>query len=585
MKNTKRTAIGSASAIALALALATASHASIATTSVQEAPEFEAAKIAAESVDWANDESERGGLKLIAQYDSSGPDAWDVEKHPLVYISSESHQNNNMDRSLDGSFAGFHLVDGETHEIVGSFIGTNSDSFTQIVRGPHGVSVSPDGKWGYVGWEERVRGEDLRQAGFVAVVNMRTLKIDKLLRQESYFRGAKRSQSLHHVQSCSTEEDQQRVFLQFGFGANGGPHFILNPDDDNRVERAVNYDDIHVMGHPFTTPSPDCNTMYVSVGSSDIIHNTAPAAGVSKLDLTTGQVASIMGTGNHPIGITHTMDGKFTFVVDAHGSRIYKVDNATNKIVGDTGAGVGGPYGVALNWDESILFTIGKGEGIHNVGQVIGFVDADRMTPYVGPITQQPLALGRSAAAIEHAMLHPDPAKNELWVSNQKGWETIVLDLNTFEPKAYIPTPHGGDTHSGAFIRYDADWNGEVMVDQGGPVSKEMQATVLAMANERKGVGSDKPEVAKLDLSTMSKDEVLAAGKLLFEETAGHVGCASCHGMDGSGDIGPDIRGKDDLDITGALQAVTEMNFLLATIHHTSAEVKAIGAYLQTLGE
>ncbi len=485
MTKSKRATIGGISAIALAIATASTASASIATTSILEAPEFEAAVAAAEASDWANDESIRGGLHLVAQYDSSGPDAWDPAKHPLVYITSESHQNNNPDRSLSGSFAGFHLVDADTHEIVAQYIGSNAERGTQIARGPHGVATSPDGKWAYVGWVERTSG-DIRQTGFVAVVNMRTMKIDKLFKQQSRFRGAQRSQAIHHVQACTTAEGKQRVFLQFGFSADGGPHFVLNPDDDNRVDRAVTYEDVQLMGHPYTTPSPDCNTMYVSIGSPEIRGANAGAAGMAKLDLETGAVTNVMGVGHHPIGVTHSMDGKSTFVVDGHGSHVYKIDNETNQVVGHTGSGVAGPYGGTLNWDESILFTVGKGEGIHNVGQTVGLVSADNMTPYAG-LLQQPIFLGGSASSVDHAILHPNPEKNELWISSMKGWETIVLDLNTFEPKAYIATPNGGDTHSGGFVRYDADWNGELLFDQGGPVSHEMQDLVRAKVAERKG--------------------------------------------------------------------------------------------------
>ena len=68
-----------------------------------------------------------------------------------------------------------------------------------------------------------------------------------------------------------------------------------------------------------------------------------------------------------------------------------------------------------------------------------------------------------------------------------KGWEIIVLDLNTNKPKAYIPTPNGGDTHSGGFVRYNADWTGELLADMGcpkGAVRKIMRERVAARAQD-----------------------------------------------------------------------------------------------------
>ncbi len=193
---------------------------------------------------------------------------------------------------------------------------------------------------------------------------------------------------------------------------------------------------------------------------------------IAKLDLATGKHELITGVGHHPIGITHTADGKWTYVVDGHGSHVYKIDNETNEVVASTSAGVAGPYGIALNWDETEIWIVGKGEGSHNLGGVLGLIDAK--TFRTSRAFRQPFFLGSSAQSIDHAILHPDPEVNELWVSNMKGWETIVFDLDTKEPKGYINTPNGGDTHSGGFIRYNADWTGELLVDQGGPKSKSI---------------------------------------------------------------------------------------------------------------
>ncbi|MDP1669809.1 hypothetical protein, partial [Phaeovulum sp.] len=201
---------------------------------------------------WANAESERGGLYLVAQFDSSGPDAWDPIAHPLVYVTSESHANPNPNRTLPGGFAGFQLIDAMTKESIYGFIAAETAK-TSLMRGaPHGVAFSPDGAWAYVGWSEIAESADNSSvnafsgvanpsatgfASYVAVVNVRTMKIDKLMVQESRFRGAPRAQRLHHVQSWTDVDGNDRVVLQWGFGADGGPHHILDPKDNNRVAR------------------------------------------------------------------------------------------------------------------------------------------------------------------------------------------------------------------------------------------------------------------------------------------------------------------------------------------------------------
>ena len=448
---------------------------SIAPVTVVQTGQLVPAPAGPDPTGWTNAESIRGGLHLVATFDSRGPDAWDPAEHPLVYYSSESYSNGNpaLDEKLDAglaNFAGFHVIDAYSKEVIASGL---YEFEGNITRGPHGVDVSADGKWAYVGFSE-TPADGSRRISYVAIVNARTLKLDKLLKQDSYFEGDMRSQALHHIQSWTDWEGNDRVILQWGFGANGGPHHILDPKNDNRVWKSITYDDVKPMGHPFTTPDPTGQYVYISMGANWIRANHSPAAAIAKLDLATGEHEVIEGVGHHPIGITHTADGRWTYVVDGHGSHVYKIDNEINEVVGSTSAGVAGPYGIALNWDETEIWLVGKGEGSHNRGNVIAMIDARTFRP--SRAFNQPLYLGGSASSVDHAILHPDPDVNEMWISNMNGWETIVVNLDTYEVTDWIATPNGGDTHSGAFVRYDSNWNGELLVDMGGPKSESIWA-------------------------------------------------------------------------------------------------------------
>ena len=79
-----------------------------------------------------------------------------------------------------------------------------------------------------------------------------------------------------------------------------------------------------------------------------------------------------------------------------------------------------------------------------------------------------------------------------------------------------------------------------------------------------------------------SSEEQLAQGKLIFEKTAGGVGCALCHGLDALGDpvqgAPPNIGAKWET-IEQALFDRPQMSF----ISLTRDEVKAVAAYLQWL--
>lgn len=74
-------------------------------------------------------------------------------------------------------------------------------------------------------------------------------------------------------------------------------------------------------------------------------------------------------------------------------------------------------------------------------------------------------------------------------------------------------------------------------------------------------------------------DPSVAAGKIIFEETAGGVGCMSCHGQDATGDFGPDIVGMDAAMIQVQLESNENMTF----IELTDEEVEQVAAYLAYL--
>jgi cytochrome c553 len=182
-----------------------------------------------------------------------------------------------------------------------------------------------------------------------------------------------------------------------------------------------------------------------------------------------------------------------------------------------------------------------------------------------------PIWLGGSASSVDHAVLHPDPNVNELWISNMNGWEMIVLDLNTHQVKGYIPTPNGGDTHAGGFVRYTPDWKGELLADMGGPKGP-MQAMMRKMADAAQAATAAAAPAAAGD------------GRLLFEKTAGGTGCAMCHGMDGKGGAmfnAPDIRTADEGRIRSALAGVAQMSRLRLT----DTEVSAVVRHLQALNK
>jgi len=76
-----------------------------------------------------------------------------------------------------------------------------------------------------------------------------------------------------------------------------------------------------------------------------------------------------------------------------------------------------------------------------------------------------------------------------------------------------------------------------------------------------------------------SLDPVAEAGRVIFEKTAGGVGCATCHGetAEGNEDVGaPNIQGKSSVAILEQLRSNPDMQF----IKLTDDEVDQVEAYL-----
>lgn len=419
---------------------------------------------------WETEEAIRGGMSLFAQYDSSGPDAWDVAASPLVYFSSEGVGANPNPATEDAErLPGVHVIDAYTKEVLASGL----YDLGEMTRTPHGAGVSPDGKWAYIG--SGVMVDDEPQL-LLLVINARTLKLDKAIAYPG-------SSFVHHQVAYTDAEGNDRVIVT----VNRGPQFFLDPNDDNRVWRTITGGDVPMVGHTYPTMDPTNTYFYQSIDQT-YYGNEHGVAGVMKIDMANdfdtkrargGYLDSTriwgLGEGGRPIGFAHTTDGKFTYAVDGHGSNVYKIDNELNEVVDVASAGVAGPYGICLNWDETRAFIVGKGESTHNRGAVLGILDTTTMRQS-RELHQMPVYLGGSASSVDHCALHPDPEVNEIWISNMNGWDTIVMDAGTYEVTDHILTPNGGDTHGMAFVRYEADWTAELLVDMGGPKSDEIWA-------------------------------------------------------------------------------------------------------------
>ncbi|MBI3022376.1 MAG: hypothetical protein HYY68_01450 [Thaumarchaeota archaeon] len=127
-----------------------------------------------------------------------------------------------------------------------------------------------------------------------------------------------------------------------------------------------------------------------------------------------------------------------------------------------------------------------KGEASHNRGKLLGLVDPIAMRPVDSFVT--------GGLRADHAILHPDPARNEIWISYNSNFRDVVFDLDKKEVKTSII--HSGSTHNGAFVEYavlpNGDWKGSLESDQAGLHNSSLDLKLKMLGVTQTIYGSEK---------------------------------------------------------------------------------------------
>ncbi len=410
--------------------------------------------------DWQTKEASHAGVLLLETFDSSGDDAWSAAEHPIVFVTSEGEGYAGFISEVYKG-TGLHIIDAATKEHVAS--AEFNLGFEQHGE-PHGMGVSPDGQWIYVPTAD---GDAPWRAGSTGgrllIVNARTLKIDKILQT----RGGP-----HHVKAFTDYEGNDRIIVEL----QGNGIVLLDPHDEHKVVKAWTVEDFGAETYQ-ADANPAGTHIYVNthLGSRGIAPQLQAA--VAKVDIETGRMTYITDVGSYTNGFAFTSDGKYTYVADSVTDHVFKIDNATDKVIAKSMAAVPGPYMIELNDDETQLWIIGKGEMTFNLGGSLGLVDTRSMRAVN--------AYDIGGQTIDHNIFNPADS-TEMWVTSSGTAETIVFDVETRTVKARIPTPNGGDTHSGAFVQYEADWTGDLLADNTGRRSwflEQQKEAVAALAS------------------------------------------------------------------------------------------------------
>lgn len=413
---------------------------------------------------WKTAWAEKLGVELEKTFDSSGADAWDPAKHPLVFVTSEGPGYNGL---LSGvKLPGLAIFDADSREVVTS---KNYDVFSwgwKSVMEPHGLGVSPNGDWIYVPTGEGSFGT--QNAGRLLIINARTLKVDKVLKLKS---------NPHHVKSFRDGDGKPLVLVE-SFGGSQEP-FILDPAADNKVVGGITKEELNGKSSALGFVSPDGKELFIAAGTQheryDILKvKEEPHSAVFRIDTKTWKQkgSPIDVPDGNVIWTAFSADGKLAYFSGSHGSSIFKYDRTADKIRSYARAGAEGPYGLMLDWQDKLIYAVGKGESSHNRGKVLGVVDTELMDK-----PHQTFAMDQfttNCVRGDHSTLHPDPEANEAWLSCNSSFEIVIFDLDEKKVTQRLRLPNGGSTHSGAFVKY-AGWKGEVVSDQNG-----LQGSALA---------------------------------------------------------------------------------------------------------
>ncbi len=434
---------------------------------------------------WETEYSQLMGINLLQTFDSSGPELWDAAEHPLVFFASEGPGYGGL--TSDVTLPGYQAIDGKTHEVlaaphydIGPSAAETNEAVGQLFE-PHGLGVSPDGQFIYIPTAVIQDDRNAIDVGRLLVINARTGKLHQVIQVPG---------RPHHIKSFVDSQGNDRVLAySWNYGA-----YVLDPKDENRVVGAVPNGELRGRGY-LAFVHPNGKWLFYTVRPP----STVEAMGsVAIIDTETWEYVRSIGIHDpSPIYVAFSGDGNTAYVTGGHESIVAKIDMSEEdpadwEMVKFARAGTEGPYGLTLNWTDDMIVTIGKGEGSHNKGITVGLVDP-RMVGSARPLGEVYTGCVRA----DHGLMNPDPDANELWISCNSSFETVILDLSKkqtrgeFSPGEYvkdrIPSPNGGSTQNGAFVRYNADWTGRVQADQNGLHGAALQAkqNILAQASAR----------------------------------------------------------------------------------------------------
>ena len=349
--------------------------------------------------------------------------------------------------------------------VVGDATTREVIAYSQLPRemrgGVHTTALSPDARYVYIiGGGLITGGPGLGPGGATAGPRTTTasslIKVDALTLQP--VKQMNIGGRLHHGQIF---QDRYLLFDTFASDPDALDVFLFDPETDQIIGGVSSAD---LGGRNYTSYTDD-EFIYVLMNPAGY-NPRAFAAGsstmmrpfwVTKLDPETWEVvAEYPYTGYRGDWIIIDSNSESMYVPAAVSNNVTKVNLLTGAIEWAASTGIG-PYGGALNADESEIWISNKGESSGFLGRTITVVDT---------ATGRLLDTLFSGYMADHVLLSPDGT--EMWVTSNGEGSIYVFDANTREQLKVIPMPHRGEPHGTVWVTYDENGDGRVVRDQGG---------------------------------------------------------------------------------------------------------------------
>jgi DNA-binding beta-propeller fold protein YncE len=377
------------------------------------------------------------GIKVTQTFDASGKPAYETKGGDLLFFTNASVSYNSMaDKPM------VIVINAKTRKIIALAEIDNMPST------PHGITLSPDGKYIYLpsGFYTGTGGRRVVGGAPTGVIDAKTLKLAALINTVG---------QTHHAQVFADK------YIMFDSFEGALPIFLLDPAT-NKVVNGFPAGDF--KGNPYIAfASPDGKFIYVTVrpGIARDASGREVDGWLSKIDATTMRQVATFPVGPGPVWTAITQDGKTGYVSLSLTNKLVKLDLQSGRILGIAPTGRG-PYGIRLSPDEKIAYVANKGEGQGQNGATFSAINTTNMTPI-----REQLSCPEGLCQADHIVLSPDG--KELWVSNNLGSITI-FDRETLKMIDNIQTPKLADPHGGTFVQISADnRSAKVVSDIGGP--------------------------------------------------------------------------------------------------------------------